>query len=285
MSRMLRALRRIEHNRPKASDKGAVAPGSPPANHLPPMETAAPVEPAPGAVPPPKMRQPSRPEPEPPAEDDCPLEPRVLFAARFRMLAERLRPAAAELSAMVEKAAAESVGSVAVFPRVGISRGTVLLTAVADELSRRFADEVLLVDGDYLACELSRRFDYHAWQGFPEVLLGTSNWRHVVVPTGCRGVSFLPGGPMPSGGRLPPHWVEPGGLFGDLRERFRVVLMTAPPPGDPVLQRLICGADAVFPWCEVERTGRRELRRTVAALRRAGAPLAGTVLTFDAAQF
>lgn len=153
-------------------------------------------------------------------------------------------------------------------------------TAVAVNLAVALGESgrsVVVVDGDLRRPAVASCLDVPEQPGLSAVLAGTVELDDALVPTSVPAVTALPAGE--SGGS--PTEVLGNAraqtLFAALGERFDYVVIDGPPTTEKAAVILAAHAEGVLVVVRYGGSDRTQLKTAVAALRRAGAPLIGTV--------
>lgn len=154
-----------------------------------------------------------------------------------------------------------------------------VVTALAKALAERGpANRVLLIDADFEAFSLSRRFKRPGSAGLGDVVAGKRPWRNVVLPTALAQIDILPCGSLcdrPLATLNGAYWTR---LFEELKESYRYILIDAGTADQPGLAPLLQVVDATYMLVEFDRTTRAEVAASVAQLRRWGVANLATVM-------
>jgi len=154
-----------------------------------------------------------------------------------------------------------------------------VVTALAKALAERGpSNRVLLVDADFEAFSLSRRFKRPGSAGLGDVVAGKRPWRNVVLPTALAQIDILPCGSLcdrPLATLNGAYWTR---LLEELKETYRFILIDAGTADQPGLASLLQVVDATYMLVEFDRTTRAEVADTVAQLRQWGVANLATVM-------
>ena len=186
----------------------------------------------------------------------------------YRQLRDRLFPANNEQPMALAWLGAQSV-----------EESASVVTAVAKALAERGpTNRVLLIDADFEAFSLSRRFKRPGSAGLGDVVAGKRPWRKAVLPTALAQIDILPCGSLcdrPLATLNGAYWTR---LLEELKESYRFVLIDAGTADQPGLAPLLQVVDATYMLVEFDRTTRAEVAASVAQLRRWGVANLATVM-------
>lgn len=186
----------------------------------------------------------------------------------YRQLRDRLFPSNNERPQALAWLGAQSV-----------EESASVVTALAKALAERGpANRVLLVDADFEAFSLSRRFKRPGSAGLGDVVAGKRPWRNVVLPTALAQIDILPCGSLcdrPLATLNGAYWTR---LLEELKESYRFILIDAGTADQPGLAPLLQVVDATYMLVEFDRTTRAEVAASVAQLRRWGVANLATVM-------
>lgn len=162
----------------------------------------------------------------------------------------------------------------------GPGAGASSAAALAAESFARLGRSVCLVDADLRSPDQARRYGLEGEVDLVSVIDGEAVLEDALWPAPTPGLFVLPAAPAPAA-RV--DALEAGAaaeLLDELRARFDVVVVDAPPPSFAAEGRLFAGlADACLLSVRWGGAGRSELAGAAAALRAAGAATAGVLIT------
>lgn len=159
--------------------------------------------------------------------------------------------------------------------------GTVAAVVNLAMALRRDGKTVALVDADLRSAALGVDLGLHWSTGLTTALTRRATLDEALQPSDEGACDVLPSGTLPpdpaellSSGRM-------ADLLAELRQRYDVVLLHAPPLGAvPDAATLARTADGAMLFVRYRRSTENDVRCAVTALREAGATVFGTVLTF-----
>jgi succinoglycan biosynthesis transport protein ExoP len=150
-----------------------------------------------------------------------------------------------------------------------------LALAIADAGIR-----VLLVEADLRRPKLSDYLGIDGGLGLSDVLIGKATLDEALQPWGDRGLSVLPSGQRPPNPSELLQSDEMGSLMGEMRSRFHVVVLDAPPTLPVSDAALLTGrASGAILVCAAKRTNRAQLRAALEVLHQVDAKVVGIVMT------
>lgn len=150
-----------------------------------------------------------------------------------------------------------------------------LALAIADAGIR-----VLLVEADLRRPKLTEYLGIDGGLGLSDVLIGKATLDQALQPWGDRGLTVLPSGQRPPNPSELLQSDEMGTLMGEIRSRFHVVILDAPPTLPVSDAALITGrASGAILVCAAKRTNRAQLRAALEVLDQVDAKVVGIVMT------
>jgi polysaccharide biosynthesis transport protein len=151
--------------------------------------------------------------------------------------------------------------------------------AIATVLGRT-GKKVLLIDGDMRSPSIHSNLNMDNTQGLSNFLAGENDWQRLVQPTGQKGLSILPSGPLPPSAAELLSSDRMLMLIGALGAHYDHVVVDAPPvlglADAPLLSRAVEGCIFVI---EAEGVAVRGLKASIGRLQSVNAHLFGAILT------
>ena len=243
MSRILEALKQIEGNPPEVRPAAE------------PRSTPEPAEPGEAVNGPPAAEEPTR----APAEELGP----------YRELAENV---------LCELPSGHS--AVLLFTSPGDGEGkTAVVASLAAVLAGRVPGEVLAVDANFRRPELAMHLAGKVDRGVVDVLTGTTRWQEVVLRSGVKHLSLLPGGRFPTHDGRPPDRLELAGVLDELRCHYRLVLLDAASLAHGEVAPMARWCEGTYLAVRLGQTPRRAVRRAIRVVQQCGGRVLGCVVT------
>jgi len=156
---------------------------------------------------------------------------------------------------------------------------TRVLVSLAAVLAGRGAGEVLAVDANFRRPELARRFAARVDRGLVDVLAHQAGWQEVILQTGVKHLSILPGGRFPTDDGRPPERLELAGVLDELRCHYRLVLLDAASLAHSEVAPMARWCEGTYLVVRLGQTPRRAVRQAIRVVEACGGRVLGCVLT------